>query len=68
MLPTSTSRGGPLTALGAEFVGNYALRINFSNGHSTGIYSWDYLRSIDPNTPSAADAAGPTGPPGAVPK
>jgi DUF971 family protein len=39
---------GPLTALGAEMVGNYALRVYFSDGHSTGIYSWDYLRQIDP--------------------
>lgn len=39
---------GPLTALGAELVGNYAIRIRFSDGHSTGIYSWRYLRSIDP--------------------
>lgn len=38
----------PLTALGAEMVGNYALRIHFSDGHSTGIYSWEYLRQIDP--------------------
>ena len=29
-----------------EIVGNYALRIQFSDGHSTGIYSWDYLRRI----------------------
>jgi len=39
---------GPLTALGAELVGNYALRIRFSDGHDTGIYSWEYLWSIDP--------------------
>ena len=39
---------GPLAALGAELVGNYAIRIRFSDGHSTGIYSWRYLRSIDP--------------------
>lgn len=39
---------GPLTALGAELVGNYAIRVRFSDGHSTGIYSWRYLRSIDP--------------------
>jgi DUF971 family protein len=37
-----------LTALDAELVGNYAIRIRFSDGHSTGIYSWRYLRSIDP--------------------
>ena len=27
-------------------VGNYALRILFSDGHSTGIYSWSYLRNL----------------------
>ncbi len=47
---TSESAGTPrmLTALSAELVGNYALRITFSDGHSTGIYSWNYLREIDP--------------------
>ena len=45
---SNSPRGENLTALGAELVGNYALRINFSDGHSTGIYSWDYLREIDP--------------------
>jgi len=39
---------GPLTALGAELVGNYAVRISFSDGHQTGIYSWEYLQEIDP--------------------
>jgi DUF971 family protein len=39
---------GPLTAESAEFVGNYAIRIRFSDGHDTGIYSWGYLREIDP--------------------
>lgn len=29
-----------------ESVGNYALRIHFSDGHSTGIYSWEYLISL----------------------
>lgn len=28
-------------------VGNYAIRILFSDGHSTGIYSWDYLRKLE---------------------
>lgn len=27
-------------------VGNYALQINFSDGHNTGIYSWDYVRLL----------------------
>lgn len=52
VLPASASlSGGPLTALGAELVGNYALRIRFSDGHDTGIYTWEYLRSIDPDGP-----------------
>lgn len=48
VLPASSSSGQPLTATGAELVGNYAIRILFSDGHDTGIYSWDYLRDIDP--------------------
>lgn len=26
-----------------EPVGNYAVRLTFSDGHSTGIFTWDYL-------------------------
>ncbi len=29
-----------------ESVGNYAIRVHFSDGHSTGIYSWEYLFSL----------------------
>ncbi len=29
-----------------EPVGNYAVKIVFSDGHDTGIYSWDYLREL----------------------
>lgn len=29
-----------------EFVGLYALRIVFSDGHSSGLYSWDYLEEL----------------------
>jgi DUF971 family protein len=31
---------------GVEAVGNYAVRLTFSDGHSTGIYTWDYLASL----------------------
>ena len=31
-----------------EQVGNYAVRIIFDDGHSTGIYSYEHLRSICP--------------------
>lgn len=47
VLPSSASMQGPLTAEGAELVGNYAVRIRFSDGHDTGIFSWSYLREID---------------------
>lgn len=43
--------GGGLRAISAELVGNYAIKIVFSDGHSTGLYSWDYLRQIDPEAP-----------------
>ncbi len=50
VLPASAAKAtqGPLTALGAEMVGNYAIKLSFSDGHDTGIYSWAYLREIDP--------------------
>ncbi len=36
------------TARSAHSVGNYAVQITFSDGHSTGIYSFDHLRTICP--------------------
>lgn len=27
-------------------VGQYAIRLKFSDGHDTGIYSWDYLKGL----------------------
>ena len=35
-------------AQSAQAVGQYAIQIFFSDGHSTGIYSYDHLRSICP--------------------
>jgi DUF971 family protein len=29
-----------------HLIGNYALRLVFSDGHATGIYSWEYLQSL----------------------
>jgi len=53
VLPSPKSGdSGPLRAIGAEMVGRYAVRIRFSDGHDTGIYSWAYLRKIDPDRPS----------------
>lgn len=62
VLPASASRAaGPLVAVDAELVGNYAIRIRFSDGHTTGIYSWAYLRAIDPADPPPPERSG--GPP-----
>jgi DUF971 family protein len=38
----------PLRAESAQLVGNYALRIEWSDKHASGIYSFDYLRRISP--------------------
>jgi DUF971 family protein len=35
-------------ARSAQPVGKYAVQIEFTDGHSTGIYSFDYLREICP--------------------
>ena len=32
--------------LGWERVGNYALRFDFSDGHRTGLFTFDYLRNL----------------------
>ena len=32
--------------LAATPVGRYAVRLEFSDGHKTGIYSWDLLRTL----------------------
>lgn len=29
-----------------DFAGNYALKIRWSDGHDTGLYTWDYLRQL----------------------
>jgi DUF971 family protein len=36
------------SAKAATSVGNYAIQITFTDGHSTGIYSYDHLRTICP--------------------
>ena len=51
VLPTKPGNDAPLTVADAELIGNYAIRIRFSDGHDTGIYSWTYLKSIDPDAP-----------------
>lgn len=31
---------------GIEPVGNYAVKLNFDDGHNSGIFSWDYLYDL----------------------
>ncbi len=35
-----------VTITGLEPVGAYAVKIVFSDGHSTGLYTWNYLREL----------------------
>lgn len=37
---------GPIVVKSAELVGNYALRIDWSDDHGAGIYSFEYLRGL----------------------
>ena len=38
-----------VTILSVDSVGNYAVRIGFDDMHSTGIYSWAFLRDLGEN-------------------
>jgi DUF971 family protein len=38
--------GRVLAIIAIEQVGNYAVRIEFSDGHNTGIYTWRLLRTL----------------------
>ncbi|HWP40271.1 MAG TPA: DUF971 domain-containing protein [Tepidisphaeraceae bacterium] len=45
---------GQVTVAAAQMVGNYAIKLTFSDGHDTGIYSFEYLRQISPQKPDAS--------------
>ena len=50
VLPSSSlADDEPLVISDVEMVGHYAIRLIFSDGHDTGIYSWQYLAEIDPD-------------------
>lgn len=38
----------PVAAAAIEPVGNYAIAISWTDGHSSGIYNFDFLRAICP--------------------
>jgi DUF971 family protein len=39
---------GQITVVNAQLVGNYAMKIEWSDQHDSGIYSFEYLREICP--------------------
>jgi DUF971 family protein len=41
-----------------EPVGRYAIHIDWSDGHSSGIYSFDYLRQLCPCEPCRSEEGG----------
>jgi DUF971 family protein len=43
-----------IKAQSASQVGNYAIQINFNDGHNTGIFSYEHLRTICPCPECAA--------------
>ncbi len=49
VLPGNYSK--PLVVVDAELVGGYALRLEWSDDHASGIYSFQYLREISPQKP-----------------
>jgi len=48
----------PLTIRGMQPVGQYAYAIDFSDGHDTGIYTLELLRSLGSDRPPDAEAPG----------
>jgi DUF971 family protein len=44
-----------VTAKSANAVGNYAVQIQFSDGHATGIFSFEHLRELCPCPQCARD-------------
>jgi DUF971 family protein len=49
----------PITALSAQLVGNYALQIEWSDQHGSGIYSFQYLREISDSARDRDDQVSP---------
>ncbi|MGH9486418.1 MAG: gamma-butyrobetaine hydroxylase-like domain-containing protein [Terriglobales bacterium] len=47
LFPMFKPSGATLT--GVQPVGRYALQFEFSDGHKTGIFTWEYLREIAQN-------------------
>ena len=53
----------PAKPKSAQPVGRYAIQFNWLDGHSGGIYSWEYLRRVCQCTECAFEATETTGAP-----
>jgi len=54
LLPVlSAAQAQPIQATGMRPIGNYAYGIDFNDGHNTGIYSLDFLRTLGEQTSSS---------------
>lgn len=42
-----------IVPLNMNFIGNYALKIKWSDGHETGLYTWDHLHELAQQVRSA---------------
>jgi DUF971 family protein len=47
ILSASQSHSDGGTATGGHLVGNYAMQIDWADGHATGIYDFRFLRTLD---------------------
>jgi DUF971 family protein len=55
-LPTSTAKiPEDVRITGWQPIGGYAIQLHFSDGHRTGLYSFDYLRRLGDALRSAPD-------------
>lgn len=50
----SVRQAGGSRVIGAELVGNYAIRFDWSDGHNTGIYDFRLLRQLHSELPGSA--------------
>jgi DUF971 family protein len=53
ILKVDPGTGSP-SAVAAQLVGRYALNITWSDGHSTGIFKFSFLRAMDDSAPTDA--------------
>ena len=44
--PPPPARKRNVSVVGAEPVGRYAVRLFFSDGHSSGLYTWNMIRAL----------------------